>query len=469
MVGLHVPSLAAPAHGVPSKGQPGPGKQLVQGFRMVLRRLFMRHSHAGARPTPAAVATTPVNINEPRRILLLGLFGCGNYGNDGSLEAMVGTLRAGFPRAELTCACVNPARVEARFQITGLQIDWPGFSSPALEFVDRIARKVPRRVMNWVRTIRHVGRFDAVIVPGTGCLNDYRADPFGAPYWFFRWCIAAKLCGVKLCLVDVGAGPITHPLSRWMLKQAVWSASYMSFRDAASREFVARMGVDTPVDGVYPDIVFGLPFVPPPPRDRPAGRRATVGVGVMWYDGWQGQRRPDEDVYTTYLARIDSFISWLLAHGHPVRLLVGEATDEQVVAQLMARADRARKLASADADLIAEPIHSLQDLMREIARTDIVVASRYHNVICALKLGRPTISIGYSVKHDQLMDRVGLSAFSQDIEQLSLPRLLEQFEELSVNGRLYEARIKTQMAAFQDQLVRQDRNLLRALASRQDA
>jgi polysaccharide pyruvyl transferase WcaK-like protein len=469
MGGLHVPSLAAPAHRVPADGRPDPEMEPAKGVRSALRRLLAHHSRVGIHPTPAAVSTTPVKIHEPRRILLLGLFGCGNYGNDGSLETMLGTLRAAFPHVDLVCASVNPAKVEATFGIRGLQIDWPGFSRPKLEVVDRVGRKVPRRLMNWVRTIRHVRRFDAVIVPGTGCLNDYRADPFGAPYWFFRWCVAAKLCGVKLCLVDIGAGPISHPLSRWMLKQVVKSASYLSFRDAASREFVAGLGVNTPADGVYPDIVFGLPFEPRPPPHRPVGRRSTVGVGVMWYDGWQGQRRPDESVYTAYLARIHDFVSWLLARGHPVRLLVGEATDERVVAQLTARADRAREFTAAGADLTAEPINSLQDLMREIAQTDIVVASRYHNLVCALKLARPTISIGYSIKHDQLMDRVGLSTFRQDIEQLSLPLLLEQFEELSTNRSLYEAQIGTHMIAFRRRLAQQDRNLLRALTSQEDA
>ncbi len=30
--------------------------------------------------------------------------------------------------------------------------------------------------------------------------------------------------------------------------------------------------------------------------------------------------------------------------------------------------------------------------------TDIIVASRFHNVVCALKLSKPTISIGYEAK-----------------------------------------------------------------------
>ncbi|MDP1368913.1 hypothetical protein Q6248_28485, partial [Klebsiella pneumoniae] len=46
---------------------------------------------------------------------------------------------------------------------------------------------------------------------------------------------------------------------------------------------------------------------------------------------------------------------------------------------------------------------TLHDLMREIGKTDIVVVTRYHNVVCALKLARPTISLGYAQKNDELL------------------------------------------------------------------
>ena len=34
--------------------------------------------------------------------------------------------------------------------------------------------------------------------------------------------------------------------------------------------------------------------------------------------------------------------------------------------------------------------------MRAMAPVGTVVATRYHNVMCALKLSKPTISLGYS-------------------------------------------------------------------------
>jgi polysaccharide pyruvyl transferase WcaK-like protein len=407
----------------------------------------------------AANATT----SRGKRIALLGLFGCDNHGNDGSLEAMLGFLRRALPEATLTAICVEPAKVAKDHGIAGIRINWPGFDNPVLEHIDRIARKIPRRALNLIRTIRTVRQFDVVIVPGTGILSDYRADPFGAPYWIFRWCVTARLCGVKLYLVNIGAGPIEHRLSRWMLKQAARSASYRSFRDRFSHDFVSRLGVDTRRDRIYPDIVFSLPCRPFPPRVRAAGEKATVGVGVMSYNGWQGQARPDRTIHEAYLSQVGYFVSWLLKTGHPVRLLVGEITDDSVAEELLTAMRAAHRLGADDARLTAAPIGSLHELMQQIAQTDIVVASRFHNIVCALKLGRPTISISYTKKHDELMALAGLATFHQPIEELDVELLIAQFREFADNEATYRARVTERVAGFQEQARQQDEILLQSI------
>ena len=68
--------------------------------------------------------------------------------------------------------------------------------------------------------------------------------------------------------------------------------------------------------------------------------------------------------------------------------------------------------------------------MRAMAPVGTVVATRYHNVMCALKLSKPTMSIGYAAKHDVLMADMGLSEFCQSARSLDVGRLIEQFTEL---------------------------------------
>ena len=41
--------------------------------------------------------------------------------------------------------------------------------------------------------------------------------------------------------------------------------------------------------------------------------------------------------------------------------------------------------------------------MQQIAEVEVVVASRFHNVLLALLLGKPVVSIAYNQKNDALM------------------------------------------------------------------
>lgn len=68
---------------------------------------------------------------------------------------------------------------------------------------------------------------------------------------------------------------------------------------------------------------------------------------------------------------------------------------------------------------------------------DAVVATRYHNLICALKVGTPTLALSYATKSDALMDRMGLGAYCHPAREVDADRLLAQFRDLErQSGRL---------------------------------
>jgi polysaccharide pyruvyl transferase WcaK-like protein len=78
---------------------------------------------------------------------------------------------------------------------------------------------------------------------------------------------------------------------------------------------------------------------------------------------------------------------------------------------------------------VAEPVTSFADLTRGMYGVGTVVATRFHNVMCALKLGKPTISLGYAAKNISLMEDMGQAEFVQSANTLDVGRLIEQFTE----------------------------------------
>jgi polysaccharide pyruvyl transferase WcaK-like protein len=402
----------------------------------------------------------------PRRIGVFGLFGCGNAGNDGSLEAMLLFLRRVRPDAELICFCQPSSgadlRISQEFHVAAIPLSFPRPAGGLLRILDDLSLKGPRQLASLLRAIAHASRIDLLVLPGTGNLDDFRKRPLGIPLAVFGWCLAARLCGTRIAFVSVGAGPIHHPVSRWLMRSAAAMAHYRSYRDALAKAFMESIGFDTRDDAVYPDIAFRLPVPASPVRQDGGERPLAVGVGVMAYRGWCNDGARGSVIYAAYLEKITTFVLWLLDRGHSVRILTGEATDQQAVGDVVA------KVASALPDLpkerfLAEPMRTLHDLMRQIAKTDVVVATRFHNVVCALKMGKPTVSIGYGKKNEALMAEMGVGRFCQHIERLDLDLLIEQFTQLIADRARHEQSIRDANLLFQERLEHQESVLARQL------
>jgi polysaccharide pyruvyl transferase WcaK-like protein len=272
---------------------------------------------------------------------------------------------------------------------------------------------------SWIR------RHDVVIVPGMGVLEaSLPLRPWHTPYSMFLVCASGRLFGTKVALVNVGANDIRQRLTRRLIRAAARLAYYRSYRDTFSRDAMTRMGLDTSGDPVYPDLAFSLPT----PSGAPAVAGA-VGVGIMDYRGSNDDRQHADQLHASYVETMKSFVLWLLDNGRPVRMFTTDVHDEPIMRAVISDI-HAHRPELGPSEVIAEPVSSLNELMRQIASVDTIVASRFHNVLCALKLAKPTLSVGYATKFDVLMKEMGLAEFCQPARSVDLDRLIEQFTEL---------------------------------------
>jgi polysaccharide pyruvyl transferase WcaK-like protein len=138
----------------------------------------------------------------------------------------------------------------------------------------------------------------------------------------------------------------------------------------------------------------------------------------------------DETIYRGYLTKLGNFVTWLLERNYTVRLLIGDVTYDQRARQDLRTLLEERGFSYENGSIIDEPASSVEEVLSQIAATDLVVASRFHNVLLALMLGRPALAISYHEKVDALMEEAGLAAFRQDIESIDLEKLIGQFEAL---------------------------------------
>ena len=389
------------------------------------------------------------------KIGLLGQFGSGNSGNDGSLEAMLGFLRRARPRAELMCICSNPAKVREDFgldvvSLRGRSLD-DGAATPSAAGLLRF----PARIAGMIAIFRKLAGIDLMIIPGTGILDDFQETPFGWPFILFWWCLAARMRGAAVAFVSIGAGPIRNDLSRRFLKAAVAMAQYRSYRDDFSLLYVRDMGVVVSGDRCVPDLAFGLPDPLPPSISSQAPAHAAIGLGVMTYRGWKRDQADGDAIYHGYIGKLAAIASHLLASGHSLRLFMGDKADETALDDLCAR------LADCDqARISVARTVSLRQVMEETAKVDLAIVSRYHNLLCALKTGRPTVSLGYSEKNDEMMAEFGRSAFCQHIEDFEVETVLDQVRDVLADLEPARVEIEWRNASIRQELAWQEDLLL---------
>ena len=380
---------------------------------------------------------------------IFGGIGGGNIGNDASMEVVLGYLRHDQPDAILDTMCSSPEIVKERYGIAAIPMGW--YQQPA-SGAAAVAMKALGRGIDSLRIASWVRRHDVVIVPGAGVLETtLPMRPWGFPYTMFMLCLSGRIFRTKVALVSVGANVIRQPLTRWLFTSAARLASYRSYRDTLSHDAMSRHGIDTKPDHVYIDLVFGI-SVPP----YGSGDAGTVGIGVMDFYGTNDDRGQADAIHSSYLENMKAFARWLVDRDYKIRLFVGDTngSDNTVVQEILAEL-RAYRPELDHECAVAEPVSTFADLMRAMASVSTVVATRYHNLICALMLSKPTLSVGYGEKNEALMADMGLAEYCQSVNTLDVDRLIKQFTDLESRAAYVQQVITERNAAYGQLVERQ--------------
>ncbi len=402
------------------------------------------------------------------RIVLYGNFGAGNLGNECTLQAVIEQISRFRPDAELQCLCTDPDDVQRRHRIPAFRASLRGAPrtdsigtgpvpttnhvKPARPngFLGRVLRllfiRLPLEFAQWLRMLRLMWRTDMLIVAGTGIVADYMCGPLGWPYDMFKLSVLAAVCRVKVVFLSVGVGPINHPLSRVFIKTSLRLATFRSYRDETSKRYLDKIGFGTERDIVYPDVVFGLAEHNLKPNEAGAGRRRIIGLGLKDYSGVMGRLETAE--YRQYLDTMAAFVAWLTEHGYGVRLLIGDFQYDSRVRDEFAELLKSRNVLADSSMLIAEPSLTVEELLRQLGETDVVISPRYHNLVMAMMLNKPVMALSDHSKLDALLTDIGLAQYLVPLQNLRADDLIARFERLDADAERVKSHIRGKLDEY---------------------
>lgn len=381
-----------------------------------------------------------------RKVTFFGLFGQGNLGNECTLQAIIYNLRRYVVDAKVSCICTGPEDVSKRHNISAYVMSqrnvqgldskvWCRHSRLIMRGIRIILIRLPMELRDCFMAFRILRGTEMLCVPGTGFLTDRLSSTFGWPYEIFKWSIIAKICRCKLLFVSVGTNKILSNLSKWFIKSALSLADYRSYRNSYSKQYLKSIGFNTNNDPIYPDLAFSLPKSMMPiwrNRDR---QWPVIGVGLMDYQGQGGgSRQNGKVIYRDFIEKMYTFVKWLLEHNYAVRLLIGDLKFDSSAKQDLLGLIQNSQFNYDKRKIFCEPFYTVEELFSQLAKTDIVISPRFHNLLLALMINKPVIALSYHEKIDALMDEFELGEYCHKLDCFDVERLIGQFIELERNA-----------------------------------
>jgi polysaccharide pyruvyl transferase WcaK-like protein len=373
------------------------------------------------------------------KVAFFGIFGIHNLGNECTLQSILQGARRYLPGSDIYAISFDPADTLRRHGLPAVPVTKQTFGRPTkpspfgrLSKPFRVVRRIKNEIIDWAAAVKALRGTDLVVMTGTGMLTDYATSALGFPYHVFRWTAAARLAGCKVRFVGVGVGPIYERLSRWFITKALSLADYRSFRDQNSKDRIRKNGFIGDEDPVFPDLVFSL--AKGSLGKHPAGDGAVrqVGLGVMDHrDVHMWSDEEHQAHYAAYLHKMCEFTQWLISHKYSVRILQGDARHDAATRAELKALLAQRGVQYEESGINDEGGDSVEDLIAEIAKVDIVISPRFHNLLLGLMMDIPAVSISYDPKNDCLLDGVGLRDYCQALTELDVNKLIDQFTRLA--------------------------------------
>jgi polysaccharide pyruvyl transferase WcaK-like protein len=407
---------------------------------------------------------------KPAKIAILHHTGGGNLGDDAIMDVVIHNIRSRWPDAEIAAFSMNPGDTGSRHGIPSFAIRRHTWGIGYASRENAKTEKTKRGPGNWLATTRNpairlprnifrelaflatsfqkLRPFDMLIVSGGGQLTE-RSGPWGFPYAILIWVLMAKLAGVRRVFLNVGAGPLRHPLSRFFVRRSLYAANYVSFRDEPSQALARQIGF-TGKSQVFPDNVYSLdvslPSAPPDTRNGP-----VVGLAPMPWPFCDPREYTGENLqalYDEYLAKFATFASSLVRYSCSLELFGSDAGADPAAIEDLRRVLRTQQ----DIDTPPyEPVDSVDGLLSRMAAMDYIVTCRFHGVVLAHILNKPVLAISHHPKVTDLMAALGLSQYCVDIRTFDPDRLADAFASLVDHTREVKISMAASLAAYRAQ------------------
>jgi len=329
------------------------------------------------------------------KIVISGYYGFNNAGDEALLTAILASLRAFEPKADITVISGNPGNTIVKHQVKSLY---------------RFAA---------VRLLRAIGEADLVISGGGSLLQDVTSKR--SLIYYLSIIAAAKWKGRKVMLFAQGIGPIRNRLMRLLTRLVVNKADAITVRDRDSAEELARMGVPAVKVEVTADPVLMLN-----PESKVMGKAILAEAGLDPYKPiigvsvreWPENQRCLKQLATALGKLSEKYNAQIAILPLQVSM---DLKDSQLLQSYLPKIRNRVALLQGD--------YSTEEFLSIIGSFRLLIGMRLHALIFAAVMKVPLMAISYDPKVDSFLKVIGTEAVGT-VETLDARNVEKAAEDL---------------------------------------
>ena len=334
------------------------------------------------------------------KIGIVGNYGKANHGDEAILEGMLVQLEEAFnlERKDILVFSANPIQTHKKFGVQS----------------QRIIERRKTLPMKFLATLMHhkpvIEKLDLLLIGGGGILMDlYKAMP--VRYSIYAW--LAKIAKTPAVVYGTGAGPISTPMGKRLIKFIVDSTELTMVRDPKSEQLLHSIGVRTPVS-VITDPAF---FIPPPEKVVRNDGEFHIGVTTVAYYDKHYWPTEDKEKYENYVNGMAMNLDTIL-EGNPNAVINFFSTKHPYDTDVSVDIKERMKYRERCTVALEEMNH--MEIIEFANKQDLVIGTRLHSLILSLVTETPIIAVAYHHKVQDFMDSVDCSNYVLPIEELHL-------------------------------------------------
>lgn len=282
---------------------------------------------------------------------------------------------------------------------------------------------------NWKVLLRAYEKTDLVIaVPGHAFFSTGR----------FGWPFPVNIASVALALffekpfyvLPQSIGPFRRWWEKKLLRLVYSRARLVFVRDEESLSLAEAIGIPRAKLFYAPDPAFTL---------EPESKK--IAINILQSNGWKpikyslgvtvispmGKSLNSRAVYNYYKILSEGLIQFALRYEMQIVLfcqVLGPTSQEDDRISTRIVYDKLISTLKKDDVILIDKVLSPSMLKACYGEMNMFVASRLHSGIFAISMGVPTVFIGYLPKTEGMLNSIGLSEYSIDLEDLTMQNLI---------------------------------------------